>query len=122
MDLASFSINEVSGIRTVRINGEVDLSNAAHLRALLDAACSPPAHTVAVDLSSCDYMDSTGLSALVAFRKRLGRAFPVVIPPASFLRKVFAITRVDSVLCVHDDVSGLRDHFVGPRATCIAGG
>jgi hypothetical protein len=35
MDRASLRISEMSGLRTVHINGEVDMRNAAHLRSLL---------------------------------------------------------------------------------------
>ncbi len=58
------------GAVSVRVTGEIDMSTAPNLRrALLDAVAQASADVV-VDLSGVGFLDSTGLSALVAARNR----------------------------------------------------
>lgn len=56
---------------TVQVTGEVDLETSAALRtALLDLA-NDGAQLVTVDLAETDFIDSTGLHALVVAMKQL---------------------------------------------------
>ncbi len=69
----SFALNvETADQRaTVQVTGEVDLETSAALRtALLDLA-NDGAQLVTVDLAETDFIDSTGLHALVVAMKQL---------------------------------------------------
>jgi anti-sigma B factor antagonist len=54
---------------------------------------------VVLDLAAVTFMDSSGLGAIVACFKALGRARPLVVAGASpSVAKLFAMTRIDQVL------------------------
>ena len=92
-----------SGIHLVSISGEVDLATAPALeRTLLDAAQD---HTgeVIVDLTRCSFLDSRGLTALLATRKRLGnsdRSLRLVLSNPNVL-KVFQITGFNQIFAIY---------------------
>ena len=60
-------------IPVVRVAGEVDLTTAPELRARL-AELPDGTGTVVIDMSEVTFLDSTGLSVLVASWKRLSEA------------------------------------------------
>ena len=101
---ADFSIDTRSeGAATVvSVAGELDVHSAPQLAAVLESAAPAPA--VVVDCSRVGFMDSTGLSVFVTAHQRAREAGTrldvVVAEPA--VRKVFAITGIDSVIPVHD--------------------
>jgi anti-anti-sigma factor len=63
----------------VAVRGEVDMATAPRLRAALERAAAE-ASEVRVDLREVQFMDSTGLSALVAAHQALDRLV-IVCPP-----------------------------------------
>jgi anti-sigma B factor antagonist len=66
----SCAITERSGVRRVKLCGEVDLATAPELAAALSAAAQDAA-LVFVDLSELTFMDSTGLHVILDARARL---------------------------------------------------
>ena len=54
-----------AGNRVIRVGGELDLSTVPALQEELEAAMSGPADAVVVDLSDLDFIDSTGIAAIV---------------------------------------------------------
>jgi len=56
---------------TVRVTGEVDLETSAALRSALLELATDGAQLVTVDLAETDFIDSTGLHALVVAMKQL---------------------------------------------------
>ena len=75
-----FGIDEArEGERVVlTVRGEIDMATAPRLRAALERAAG--AAGGAVDLRAVEFMDSTGLSALVAAHQALARLV-IVCPP-----------------------------------------
>ena len=67
-------VDRSDGVPTVRVFGELDLVNAdAFETVLVDlAGGGGAARTVVADLSSLEFIDSTGLSALLVARHRIG--------------------------------------------------
>jgi anti-sigma B factor antagonist len=62
---------EVTGNEVrVLVNGEVDVSNAGDLRAVLDDAIEKAYSVVDVDLAQVPYIDSTGIGVLVGAAHR----------------------------------------------------
>jgi anti-anti-sigma factor len=53
------------------IHGDVDLTEAGELRAVLNDACTGPHHTVVVDLSEVCFMGSSGMGVLAEVHHRL---------------------------------------------------
>lgn len=54
----------------VRVEGEVDVSNAGELRDELDRALVSGAHAIEIDISQVPYIDSTGIGVLVGTAHR----------------------------------------------------
>jgi anti-sigma B factor antagonist len=85
------------GAMHVRLLGELDLGSAGELEAALRNAEAQPSERTVVDLSGLDFIDSTGLSTLVAADQRLraaGRRLSLVPGPPP-VQRVFEITGLD---------------------------
>jgi anti-sigma B factor antagonist len=88
------------------LRGSVDLTTAPALRSRL-AELIDDGHTcIVVDLADTDFLDSTGLGALVAALKRLRMKDGEirVVCTSGHVRKVFEITSLDRVFSMHDSV------------------
>jgi anti-sigma B factor antagonist len=94
-----------NGLRILAVRGELDLETVDELRRVLPERFSVTAPAV-VDLSECEFIDSTGLSALVvACRRAESDGHPglvVVAAPGSQVRKVLRITGLDGHLPLYD--------------------
>lgn len=89
----------------VAVSGEVDLATAESLREALVAAEARPASALVLDLEQVGFLDSTGIGELVGVHRRLGkenRPLALVVPEGP-IRKILAITGMDSVLDLHHD-------------------
>ena len=86
----------------VFVRGEIDLTEAGELRAVLSDACTDGHRSVLVDLSGVRFMGSRGLGVLAHQHKMMadaGRALSIVGCSTAMLR-AFAITGLDRVLDV----------------------
>jgi anti-sigma B factor antagonist len=99
------SIDELKGDRRIvlTVAGEVDLASVHELKAALSHAedCQP--RDVWIDLSEVEFMDSTGLAALVLAHRHLDdpvRRLAVICPEGP-VRRVLAIAGIDRVMPVH---------------------
>ena len=93
----------VSGRTVLVVAGEVDVYSAPTLRDRLADLIESGDPTVIVDLSGVDFLDSTGLGALVASLKlaeERGGQLPLVCSADRILR-LFRITGLDSVFTIH---------------------
>lgn len=59
------SSTEVDGIRVVAVRGELDLSTAAELEEPLETALAGGDASVLIDLTECEFIDSTGIALIV---------------------------------------------------------
>lgn len=103
-----FRVDERSeGMTTiVSVAGEVDVHTAPALATALEEAIARGSALV-VDCSAVPFMDSTGLSVFVAVRNQteaVGASLAVVVTEPA-VRKVFAITGLDSVIGVHESLA-----------------
>jgi anti-sigma B factor antagonist len=91
----------------VEVGGEVDMTSAPTLRDHLLGHIGLGEPCVVVDLSGVEFMDSTGLSALVvAYRQADEIGSSVVVAGAQpTVRRVLEITQLDVLLEHHDDVA-----------------
>lgn len=98
--------DEGAGTTVVEVGGEIDNDTAPQLRMALSGAFHDGATRVVVDLSATNFLDSSGLGALVGVNKEYGdRASLVLVCPKPQLRKLFEISRLDEVLTVHGDLA-----------------
>ena len=87
---------------TIFVRGEIDLTEAGELRAVLGDACTDGHRSVVVDLSGVGFMGSLGLGVLAHRHQQMtdtGRALIIVGCSAAMLR-AFAITGLDRILDV----------------------
>jgi anti-sigma B factor antagonist len=92
-----------AGTVVVTFPGEIDMANAAGVRADLTAAFDAGAAVVIADMSGTRFCDTSGIHALVVAHKRAqasGTAFRVVVRPGE-VRRVLEIVRLDSVLALY---------------------
>lgn len=79
MSAHTIEIEDHGTYRVVVVRGDVDLGNATDLAiALAGASAVAP---IAVDLSACSYLDSTGLSVFVRHERRHRGRTAIVAPP-----------------------------------------
>lgn len=91
----------------VAVKGEIGLETVDRFDALL--AQATPNELVVVDLSTCSYLDTTILSALVREFKLRGPRLRVVVPPDARIRRVFDVTRLGHVLRIVPDRNAAFD-------------
>ncbi len=99
MSDASFPVDVVRGVPVVVAPEEVDITNAAGLRAALVESAARGTGTLVVDLTRTQFCDTAGLHALVSARKRAlaqgGELLLVITGPA--VLRIFEITGLDHV-------------------------
>jgi anti-sigma B factor antagonist len=114
---ASFSVEAetVENVQSLTVHGELDQATAPTLRGALDSAIAETDSPVLVDLSGCEFIDSTGLSLLVETQRRLTaetRNLAVCCPNAD-VRRLLELTGIDSAVSLFqtrdEALGGLRD-------------
>jgi anti-sigma B factor antagonist len=97
-------VEQLNGsVRSFNLSGELDHATAPELRQPLDAAIKAGVRAVLVDLSDCNFIDSTGLSVLVHAHARLlddGGRLEICCPDPQ-VRRLLEITGVDRSFGVH---------------------
>jgi len=91
------------GIGTLRIVGEIDAATASTLDERLRRIEAEPGVTVVeLDFSDVEFIDSSGLSVLVAAHKRAkARDIALVLTnPTPATRRVFTIAGIDEVITI----------------------
>ncbi|UIJ70430.1 STAS domain-containing protein [Aurantimonas sp. HBX-1] len=94
------------GVRVVRVAGKrIDAARAPEFRSEMNALIDEGPHQIVLDLEGVDFVDSSGLGAIVSGLKRLGPRGDLAIAAASgSVARLFALTRMDKVFPLHQDV------------------
>ena len=99
------------GIRVIAVRGELDLSTAPELEGPLEEVVAPGDASVLIDLSECEFIDSTGIAMIVRAWQRLngdgdGDGNRVVIcSDNDQVRRVLEVTGLELSIPIH----GSRD-------------
>ena len=93
------------GVRTIAVRGELDLSTAPDLEGPLEEALDSDEGSVLIDLSDCEFIDSTGIALIVRAWQRLesgenGRALAICSHNEQ-VRRVLEITGLQLSIPVH---------------------
>src|SRR5437016_13770238 len=72
-------VEEVGDAYVVRLGGELDLYNAAQVRAALVEACAQAPERIVVDLGEVEFLDSTALAVLIEARAMRGNRVVLVL-------------------------------------------
>ena len=108
------------GIRVIAVRGELDLSTAPDLEGPLDDAIAAGDALVVVDLSQCEFIDSTGIALIVRAWQQLDRTAEgegngrvVICTYNDQVRRVLEITGLELSIPLHrtrdEAVAALRD-------------
>lgn len=110
---------EVDGVRVIAVRGELDLSTAPDLEEPLNAALNGGRASILIDLSGCEFIDSTGIALIVRAWQQLdgdgkGEAggHLVLCSANDQVRRVLDISGLDQSIPVHatreDGLAALR--------------
>ena len=88
----------------VTITGRLDAHEAPNLRECFEKAREAGARRVEVDMDRVEFMDSSGLAAVVSGLKasRLDGGELVIVSPSPMVRKVLELTLLDQVIPIQD--------------------
>ncbi|HWB68983.1 MAG TPA: STAS domain-containing protein [Solirubrobacterales bacterium] len=67
----SVGSDRVGAVDVIAVTGELDMNTASELQEPLDAALAGPG-ALLIDLSSCEFIDSTGIALIVRAWQQLG--------------------------------------------------
>jgi anti-anti-sigma factor len=101
-ELATIAFEQTERASVVRIEGEIDMSNADHVLDELMARVGIEPWLV-VDLTSCSYVDSAGLSVIARVDARAREVLSglrLVVVADSGVDRVLSMTRLNALLNV----------------------
>ena len=92
------------GASTLAVTGELELATAPHFRRAVGGLLGAGTRRLLVDLRDTDFVDSTGLGALVwaQLRMRAAGGDLVVMGAHNGVRQTIAVARLDDVLDLVD--------------------
>ena len=82
MDLG-ISTNPTPELYTIKVTGEIDISNADSLRNAIDLALEQPTEAVELDFAQVSYIDSTGIGVWAPRTTRSTTASALAAPMCS---------------------------------------
>ena len=106
MTEVGFPAEVIGGVPIVAAPEEIDITNAAELRAAVSEAVGSGSALVIVDMSRTRFCDSAGLNVLVASDRQAraeGGEVRLVIVAEAIVR-VVALTGVDRVIPIYESV------------------
>ena len=106
--LAELDVERRGGTVVARLTGEVDMTNASHVRDELLAAVPNDVLALVLDLEGCRYLDSAAIEVVFDISRRLQRRrqdLRLVVPDSSPLGRVLVLTDVNSVAPVHSTLA-----------------
>lgn len=100
----TFETDQVDPVTVVAVAGEVDLDTADTLRAQVDQALRDRPPELVLDLAAVDFLDSSGLGALLELHRRLTDegGFLRLVIASRHVRRVIDVTGMAQVLDIYD--------------------
>ena len=97
------------GVRTIVVRGELDLSTAPDLEGPLEEAIAAKDASVLVDLTDCEFIDSTGIALIVRAWQRLdagadgeGSGRVVICSANEQVRRVLEVTGLELSIKIYE--------------------
>jgi anti-sigma B factor antagonist len=91
-----------AGKVVIVVEGELDMNTAPLLERELDAATAAPDAAVLLDLSGCEFIDSTGIALIVkAWQKLEGEDRFALCGVGDQVKRVLEITGLESTIPTH---------------------
>jgi len=107
------NMRDTAGVRIVSVAADrIDAAAAIRFKDSMRAAVPPDPGRIVLDLGAVDFIDSSGLGAIVSVMQSLGpgqRLDLAALRPN--VDRVFRLTRMDTVFAIHPGVAeALRGH------------
>ena len=110
-----------SGIHRISVRGELDLETAPRLEESLTAARSGEGISVLIDLSECEFIDSSGVSLIVGCWRDLeqkgGDERLVLCCAKDQVKKLLTITGVAGSIPIHGQIDEALRELRGENET-----
>jgi anti-sigma B factor antagonist len=97
-----------NGVRVIEVRGELDLSTAPDLEAPLEEATAAADGSVLIDLSDCEFIDSTGIALIVRAWQRVdarsdngGTGRVVLCCGNEQVRRVLEVTGLENSIAIY---------------------
>lgn len=97
------------GISAITVQGELDMSTAPQLEQQLEDVLADTEASIMLDLSRCEFIDSTGIALIVRSWQRLdreaggeGKGRLVLCSHNHQVRRLLKITGVESSISLHE--------------------
>jgi anti-anti-sigma factor len=97
------------GIQLCAVRGELDMNTAPDLERPLEQAMADPEASIVLDLTECEFIDSTGIALIVRSWQRIDRAAGaegkgrlVLCSVNHQVRRLLEITGVESSISLHE--------------------
>jgi anti-sigma B factor antagonist len=93
------------GVAVVQLVGRLNMASAAHLREAVTSIVDSGRTRVAIDMSGVDFLDSSGLGAIISALKTTRQAGGDlrIAAPSAQAQLVLQLTNLDRVLTAYDD-------------------
>ena len=95
------------GARVITVQGAFDMVLAPRVERALREAVADPGQALVVDLSECEFIDSTGLTTLLSAAKALpDDQIPILLasPPSSEVRRMLDLVGISLSVSTFDTV------------------
>lgn len=92
-----------------RLNGEIDMTSAPMIHAMLARAVSNAALGLVVDLSAVSYLDSAGMRLLFDVKRELQyhrQCLRVVVPENAPIQRMVEIVNLGGHIALHSTLTG----------------
>jgi anti-sigma B factor antagonist len=110
-DIPQFEIRSADGpdgVRVVRVVGEVDMSHEEELKGELRSAVESDARGIVVDLTECEFIDSTGVRALLLSREAQhaddGSVKLAVAAASEQILRILTVMGIDKVIPIRPTI------------------
>jgi anti-anti-sigma factor len=114
--LADVRFETLERVVVVRLEGEIDMSNASELGTSIAARVPSEALAVVLDLAAVDYLDSAGIHVVFELRERLtrrGQEIRLVVAPGSPIATALEYAGVPGTIgtaeTAQDAIADVRD-------------
>lgn len=102
-----------AGVFVIHVEGELDLSTASQLEHEMEAPLADPGSGLVIDLSRCEFIDSTGIALIVrAWQQLDGEGGFALCGVGNQVERVLDVTGLEGAIPTHasrdEAVAGVR--------------
>lgn len=91
-----FRLIDKSGVSVLSVRGAIDMSNVERMRAIVEPVLAR--ERIVIDLTRCEYVDSSAVEALWKLSRSSERRLKIVVTRESKIRAIFVIGSMMDIL------------------------